>query len=95
MKFEWDENKNLVNIQKHGVDFNNVPEIFNGPMIINIDDRIDYGEERYIGIGFLRDIIAVVIFVEKDDDIIRIISARKANKNESKIFKKEIKNRLG
>ena len=95
MKFEWDENKNLVNIQKHSVDFNNVPEIFNGPMIINIDDRIDYGEERYIGIGFLRDIIAVVIFVEKDDDIIRIISARKANKNESKIFKKEIKNRLG
>ena len=95
MKFEWDENKNLVNIQKHGVDFNNVPEIFNGPMIINIDDRIDYGEERYIGIGFLRDIIAVVIFVEKDDVIIRIISARKANKNESKIFKKEIKNRLG
>ena len=76
-------------------DFNDIPEIFDGSMIINIDDRVDYNEERYIGIGVLRNIIAVVVFVEKGEDIIRIISARKANKHERKNLEKEIKNRLG
>ena len=95
MKFEWDENKNEANVRKHGIDFNDIPEIFDGPMIINYDDRIDYNEERYIGIGVLRNIIAVVVFAEIGEDVIRIISARKANKHESKIFEKEIKNRLG
>ena len=95
MKFEWDENKNEANIRKRGIDFNDIPEIFDGPIIINIDDRVDYNEERYIGIGVLRNIIAVVVFVEKGEDIIRIISARKANKHERKNFEKEIKNRLG
>lgn len=94
MKFDWDEDKNSENIRNHGIDFNDVIEIFNGPMIVNIDDRVDYGEERMIGVGFLTNIIAIVVFIEKDDDIIRIISARKANKHERKIFKKEIKNRL-
>ena len=95
VKFEWDENKNAANLRKRGIDFNYIPEIFDGPMIINIDDRADYSEERYIGIGVLRNIIAVVVFVEKGADVIRIISARKANKHESKTFEKEIKNRLG
>ena len=95
MVFEWDENKNITNIRKHGIDFNHVPEIFNGPMIINIDDRFPYGEERYIGTGFLRNIISVVAFIEMEREVIRIISARKANKHESKKFEKQIKNRLG
>jgi uncharacterized DUF497 family protein len=63
MKFEWDENKNEANIRKRGIDVNDISEIFDGPMIINYDDRIDYDEERYIGIGVLRNIIAVVVFV--------------------------------
>ena len=96
MRFDWDNNKNLINIRKHGIDFNDAIEIFNAPMIVIPDDSIDYNEDRYIGIGILRNIIAIIIFVEKDDDkVIRIISARKANKHESKIFKKKIKNRLG
>lgn len=95
MKFEWDENKNLENIRKHRIDFNDVVEIFSGPMIVNIDDRFDYGKDRFIGAGFIKSMIAIVVFIEKKADIIRIISARKANKNESKQFEKEIKNRLG
>ena len=95
MKFDWDEKKNELNIYRHGIDFNDVPEIFNGPMIVKIDDRIDYGEDRFIGIGILGNIIAVVAFVEMEGEMIRIISARKANKHESKKFEKEIKNRLG
>lgn len=42
MQFEWDEAKNLENIRKHKIDFVDVPEIFEGPMLIELDDRIDY-----------------------------------------------------
>ncbi|MEA2060809.1 MAG: BrnT family toxin [Thermodesulfobacteriota bacterium] len=95
MIFEWDENKNNANIRNHGIDFNDVIEIFSGPMIVNLDDRFDYGEDRLFGIGFMNNVIAIVVFIEKKADVIRIISSRRANKNECQQFKKEIKNRLG
>ncbi|SLM31953.1 conserved hypothetical protein [Desulfamplus magnetovallimortis] len=96
MKFEWDENKNRINLQKHGIDFSDAVKIFDGPALIYPDNRIDYGEDRYIGIGFILNLVALVVFVEiNDNDVIRIISARKANRHESKKFKKAIKNRLG
>lgn len=95
MKFEWDENKNLENIRKHGIDFNDVIEMFSGPVIVNIDDRFDYAEDRLIGAGFIKSMVAIVVFIEKYADAIRIISARKANKYETRQFKEEIKNRLG
>ncbi len=95
MEFEWDENKNFENIRKHGIDFNDVIEIFSGPMIVNIDDRFDYGEDRLVGAGFIKSMIAIVVFIEKYAAVIRIISARKANKYETRQFKEEIKNRLG
>jgi uncharacterized DUF497 family protein len=95
MKFEWDEDKNELNIRKHKIDFRDVQQVFDGPMLVNTDDRMDYGEMRWIGMGFLRNFIAVVVFIEKDDETIQIISARKANKYESKNFSKEIKDGLG
>ncbi|MBF0243105.1 MAG: BrnT family toxin [Desulfamplus sp.] len=92
MKFEWNENKNQLNIKNHKIDFNDVVEMFSKPMLINIDERFDYGEDRYIGIGLLKNFIAFVVFIEKiDKDSIRIISARKANKNEIRFFKENIK----
>ena len=48
MHFEWDEAKNKANISKHGIDFNDVPDIFRHPMLALRDDRVDYGEERWI-----------------------------------------------
>ncbi len=95
MRFEWDENKNSENIQKHGIDFNDVVAIFYGPMLVNVDDRFNYDEDRFIGIGFMKYIIAIVVFVEINADVVRIISARKANKNETRQFKEEIQNRFG
>lgn len=44
MKFEWDEGKNKINLQKHGIDFNDVAELFNQPMLVLLDSRDDYGE---------------------------------------------------
>lgn len=92
MKYEWDKSKNEINIRKHGIDFAEVPAIFEHPTLQSIDTRTDYGEERWIAIGLLTiHIIAVVVYVEKTEDTIRIISARKANKYEEKIYKSSIK----
>ena len=86
MQFEWDQAKNLENIRKHRIDFADVPEMFNGPMLAELDERADYGEERWIGIGFLRNGTAVVVWTERQDNVIRIISARKANRYECQRF---------
>ncbi len=59
MKFKWNERKNTVNIRKHGFNFTNAWEIFEGPMLTTLDDRYDYGEERWIAIGSLRTRIVV------------------------------------
>lgn len=60
MQFEWDEAKNLENIRKHEIDFADVPEMFDGPMLIELDDRFDYGEDRWLGIGLLGNGVALV-----------------------------------
>ncbi len=91
MQFEWDEEKNLVNIRKHKIDFADVSEMFSAPMLIDLDDREQYGEDRWIGIGLLRNVIAVVVFTGREQETIRIISARKANRHERKRYNESIK----
>jgi uncharacterized protein len=86
MKFEWDEVKNLENIRKHEIDFADVSSMFEGEMLVELDDRFDYGEDRWFGIGFLGFGIAVVVWTERRKDVIRIISARRANRYEQKRF---------
>jgi uncharacterized DUF497 family protein len=86
MQFEWDEAKNLENIRKHRIDFADVPDMFDGSMLVELDERTDYGEDRWIGIGFLRNDVAVVVWTERQGDVIRIISARKANRYERQRF---------
>jgi hypothetical protein len=86
MQFEWDEGKNLANIRKHKIDFADVPEMFEGPMLIELDDRFDYGEDRWMGIGFLGNGVAVVVWVERQNNLIRLISARRANRYERQRF---------
>ncbi|MDQ1248953.1 MAG: uncharacterized protein QG597_3327, partial [Actinomycetota bacterium] len=81
MKFEWDEAKRHENIISHGIDFVDVPAVFNGPMLVQLDTRHDYGEDRWIGVGLLRSLVAVVVYVEwEDEETIRIISARRATR---------------
>lgn len=82
MRFEWDETKNAANIRKHGIDFADVTDIFNHPMLAILDNREDYGEERWIAIGWIRTLVGVVAYTERHGDAIRIISARKATKHE-------------
>jgi uncharacterized DUF497 family protein len=90
MRFEWDENKNRINIRKHGIDFADAIDIFRHPMLTLLDDREDYGEERWIALGWIKAVIGVVVYVERDGDVIRIISARKATKNEVRRYEQSI-----
>jgi uncharacterized DUF497 family protein len=94
VKFEWDEEKNKENIRKHELDFAAASEIFDAPMLTKLDTREDYGESRWIGIGFLKNFIAVVAYTERED-VIRIISLRKALKHERTRFEEALRNELG
>ncbi|MGA2332364.1 MAG: BrnT family toxin [Syntrophales bacterium] len=95
MEFIWDEKKNEHNIKKHGVDLAEANQVFDSVLISSLDDSQDYGEDRWIGIGTLQNGTVVVIVFTEEDDIIRMISMRKASKNEKEKYKKEIKDRLG
>lgn len=90
MRFEWDDGKNSLNVLKHGIDFADIPQIFSGPMLVDLDEREGYGEERWVGIGWLRDILIVVVWAEHGEDAIRIISARKANGHERRRYEQDI-----
>lgn len=89
MQFEWDETKRQTNIQKHGIDFVGIEKVFAGETVTIKDDRFDYGEPRYITVGLLKGCPVVIAHTETDA-VIRIISVRKAKKNEEISYFKEI-----
>jgi uncharacterized DUF497 family protein len=90
MKFEWDENKRLTNLQRHDIDFADVWRVFEYETATIIDDRYDYNEIRYLSIGLLFGEIVAVSHTEVDE-VIRIISVRKAEKYEQAKYFREIR----
>jgi len=94
MKFEWDEAKNRANIRKHGFDFADAEEMFCGILLVRPDTREDYGEERWIGIGYTRGRLAFLSFAQRAEGVIRIISFRKADHEEREEYEEAIKNGL-
>lgn len=91
MEFEWDETKRLMNLDKHGIDFIDVREVFDGDIVTVEDDRYSYGEQRFITFGLLQGRVIAVVHTDRDDSI-RIISARKATKYEQRTYFKEVSN---
>ena len=85
MEFEWDEAKRLANLRKHGIDFIDVPGVFDGGIVTVEDDRFSYGERRFITLGLLQGRVVVIVHTEQED-CIRIISARKATKYEQRTY---------
>ncbi len=85
MRFIWDESKRSANIRKHRLDFAAGRKVFSGPTFTFEDTRFNYDEQRFITIGLL-DVQVVVIAHTETEKEIRIISMRKASKNEQKIF---------
>ena len=95
MEFEWDENKNQSNITKHGIDFQQAKRVFEDPNLLTYEDpRFNYEELREISIGQLllttqqKIIIAVVVHTDRGGKI-RLISARKASKQERKAYEQQ------
>lgn len=95
MQFEWDEKKRRKNIRKHGFDFRDAWQIFNFPMLVALDDREDYGEDRWIGIGMLKAQVVIVVYTEPNENNIRIISMMKALTHERIKYEQLLRNQLG
>ena len=93
MHFEWDEEKNKINLIKHGIWFEEVQSVFQDPnAMVFLDEINSICEERFIIIGnnaFGINLIVVHCYC-KDDDIIRIISARKTTKKERLIYEERV-----
>jgi uncharacterized DUF497 family protein len=93
LRFIWDENKNSENLKKHGIDFNTAIFVFDDPHYVKIYDEAHSSlEERWNIIGMVHDVVLFVVETEITNNVIRIISARKANRNERETYNGE--NRL-
>jgi uncharacterized DUF497 family protein len=86
---EWDEAKNRENIARHGIDFADAHRIFERPMLVRIDDREDYGEDRWIALGQLGGLVVVIVFTDREERV-RVISIRKANRREHAIYQESL-----
>ena len=89
MKFEWDPAKEITNKAKHGLSFGTATELFTGGadyLEINDDDHSD-DEMRIIAIGPIARGVIMVVFTERSEDTIRIISARRATKSEIRLYR--------
>lgn len=87
-RYDWDARKRESNLRNHNVDFMDACEAFGPEMLVRIDTRQDYGEERFVGMAPLEGRLLVIVFTYRSDNVIRIISARKANHREQKIYLK-------
>ena len=93
MRFEWNEEKSIHNLQKHGVSFEEAKEVFEDPFHISkLDHRFDHFEERWITLGSTKKdkiiVVANLFFDDNGEEIIRIISARKANQKERNFYER-------
>ncbi len=85
----WDETKRKLNLRKHGIDFRDVEEIFDGPTVTAEDTRQAYGDQRWVALGILNGVVVSMTYTERKDDL-RIISIRKALKHEARFYISQI-----
>jgi len=90
MNFAWDETKNSINRLKHHVSFETAQLVFDDPLHISRQDRIENGEQRWQTIGLVHGVVLLLVahtYTEEDgEETIRIVSARKADSLERKIY---------
>jgi uncharacterized protein len=91
MEFEWDEAKRLSNLDKHGIDFLDVEEVFDGDIVTVEDDRPGYGERRFVTFGLLQGRVVAVVYTDRGDAM-RLISVRKATQYEQRTYYAQISN---
>jgi uncharacterized protein len=85
VRFTWSERKRAINLKDHGLDFIDVPRVFEGATYTFEDARFDYGEQRFETLGLLAGVPVSIVHKESEDEI-RVISFRKATKREANIY---------
>lgn len=85
MRYTWHEPKRQSTLARRGLDFADAEQVFAGPAFSFEDDRKDYGEERWVTLGLLRDKVVVIVHTETEDEI-RVISMREAERDEERLF---------
>jgi hypothetical protein len=91
MRFVWDENKSRANLAKHGISFATAAKVFDDPRTLSFPDRVVEGEQRWKSIGWAEGVpvilsLAHTVSEEGTEEIIRIISARKATPGERRDY---------
>ncbi len=90
MRFIWGEHKNRRSLVKHKVSLETAALVFSDPHAISVQDRLVQGEERWQTLGLVEDVVVLLVAhsieCESDEEIIRIISARKATPREREIY---------
>lgn len=87
--FEWDQSKASSNKNKHGISFETASQIFLGECLFLLDDGSDPSEERWLAIGLLSDTAVVVVYAERGEWL-RLISARRATRQEREMLFREL-----
>jgi uncharacterized DUF497 family protein len=92
LRFEWDDRKALENVEKHGVTFGEATEVFYDPNAVEGEDvNHSNDESRFFIIGYSASRILFVVFAERRDNVIRIISARPPTPAERKLYEEQEK----
>ena len=90
MRFEWDEKKNLANRRKHKVSFETAALVFEDPRAISVLERIEEGEERWQTVGMAAGMLVMFVahtYRQRDgEEVVRIVSARKATPRERSVY---------
>ena len=98
--FEWDEAKARTNERKHGVRFDDAMLVFADPYSLTEQDRIEGGERRWQTLGLVEGVLLLLVahtvqFEDEESEVIRIISARRADGKERKRYEKERQENYG
>jgi uncharacterized DUF497 family protein len=85
VRFTWHEPKRQATLKRRGLDFAHAEQVFAGPTLTFEDTREEYGEQRWVTLGLLREKTIVIVHTETEDEI-RVISMREADKDEQLLF---------
>ena len=94
-RFDWDEDKSEATQATRGFDFEFASQVFEGPTVERIDDRMEYGEVRVIAIGLADDLFISIVYTDRVDVSVgelvrRIISARRSNHHERQAYRQTL-----
>jgi hypothetical protein len=92
VKVVWDEPKSATNLEKHGISFEEASALFTGDVdyLEIFDEQHSVEEDRFIAIGPIRRGLVLVVYAEREEDAVRIISARWATKQEGELYRAHV-----